>query len=329
MKQHHFEQHHQAHWKYFEEQLGRLEKNNRKNKVIAEDASFPENYQMLCQQLALAQARNYTSALTSYLQFLVKRGHQLLYKHRSHFGHSILNFIFYEFPQAIRQEKKLFIITSTLFYGTLLASAMITVYYPDFIYFFMSSESVNNLESMYLPTFKSVGPLTLRDADTNWFMFAYYIMNNISIGFQIFAGGVLFCLGTLFYLIFNGLSIGTVAAHITMIGSGSVFWPFVIGHSSFELTALIIAATGGMKLGLALLFPKRKTRIESLRYVSKTAIKLMLGAFALLLIAAFIEGYWSSMNGANALRYSVGVLLWLLLFSYFSFAGRQGNSHAI
>ena len=41
-------------------------------------------------------------------------------------------------------------------------------------------------------------------------MFAHYINNNVGIDFRIFAGGIFFGIGTLFFLIYNGLYLGAV-----------------------------------------------------------------------------------------------------------------------
>lgn len=185
----------------------------------------------------------------------------------------------------------------------------------------MSAEEVQDLEKMYNPSSEIIQPL-FREGDQNWFMFAYYIFNNIGIAFETFASGIIFCLGTLFYLIINGVIIGIIATHLSINGYGQTFWPFVIGHGSFELTAIVISAAAGLKIGLAVLIPKRKTRIESLYYASKSAIRLVIGAFIMLIIAAIIEAYWSSMNSASDLRYAVGILLWIAVISYFLFMGK-------
>ena len=68
-------------------------------------------------------------------------------------------------------------------------------------------------------------------------MFGYYIKNNIGISFRTFAGGMLFGLGSVFFLVYNGLAIGATAGHLTQAGFASTFYPFVAGHGSFELTA--------------------------------------------------------------------------------------------
>lgn len=48
---------------------------------------------------------------------------------------------------------------------------------------------------------------------------------------------------------------GAIAGHLTDIGYGQTFWPFVIGHGAFELTAIALAGAAGLKLGWALLAP--------------------------------------------------------------------------
>ncbi|MCY1411530.1 hypothetical protein D9M71_269180 [compost metagenome] len=46
-----------------------------------------------------------------------------------------------------------------------------------------------------------------------------------------------------------------------------------------------------------------------------------------LLIAAFIEAYWSSMTGpSHQTKYLVGAALWLLVVVYLVFAGRQRHA---
>lgn len=46
------------------------------------------------------------------------------------------------------------------------------------------------------------------------------------------------------------------------------------------------------------------------------------GVILLLLIAAFVEAYWSSSAVTPATKYTVGALLWLLVLGYLLFAGR-------
>jgi uncharacterized membrane protein SpoIIM required for sporulation len=176
---------------------------------------------------------------------------------------------------------------------------------------------------MYDPDARRIGRFSERDSGDDWMMFGFYIMNNIGISFQTFASGLLFGLGSLFFLLFNGLMIGAVAGHLTRIGYSETFWSFVIGHGAFELTAIALSGAAGLKLGWALLAPGRRLRSEALRRAGAQSVPLVAGVILFLLIAAFIEAFWSSMTYTTpTAKYLVGASLWALVIIYFLFAGR-------
>ncbi|MEN8218418.1 MAG: stage II sporulation protein M [Pseudomonadota bacterium] len=310
MKQRTFEDSHQQQWDTLE---GWLDK--RKN--VAE---FPQLYRQVCQHLALARDRHYTPHLIERLNRLVLRGHQHLYQTQSRLFAKIINFIGVEFPQRVRQESLLVGLSSLLFFGSLLGMFISVQFNPNLVYSLMDSGRVLEMEAMYEP--KLVGHN--RDAESDFFMFGFYIRNNISIGFQTFAGGILFCVGTLFFLIFNGLYLGCVAGHLTHIGYSVPFYSFVAGHSALELMAIVLAGAAGLKLGLALIAPGRLCRLQALRHAAAQSIFLIYGVIIMLLLAAFIEAFWSS-NAAIApeIKYTVGGLLWIIVIAYFILVGRR------
>jgi uncharacterized membrane protein SpoIIM required for sporulation len=118
-----------------------------------------------------------------------------------------------------------------------------------------------------------------------------------------------------------------VAGHLTQIGYGVSFWSFVVGHGAFELTAIALAGGAGLKLGWALLAPGRLSRGDALRLAAARSVRLTGGVIVFLLVAAFIEAYWSSMTLASpTLKYLVGGGLWLLVLTYLLLAGR--DTHA-
>ncbi|WP_324711316.1 stage II sporulation protein M [Pseudomonas citronellolis] len=325
MKQSLFEQRHRNDWKRFAKRLEQLESGKRGEST--RDGDFASDYRSLCQQLALAQDRGYSSHLIDHLQQLAMRGHQQFYRHRSHLGSRLIGFLLAGFPRLVREEWRAIAVASLLFYGTLLLMGVLVYCFPDLVYSVLSAERVAEMEGMYAPDAARLGPLGERGAGDNWQMFAFYVMNNIGIAFQTFASGLLFGLGSLFFLFFNGLMIGAVAGHLTQIGYVQTFWSFVIGHGAFELTAVTFAGAAGLKLGWALLAPGRLSRGEALRQAAAKAIQLVAGVILLLLVAAFVEGYWSSLTRFPAtVKYGVGAALWLLVGSYFLFAGRQRHA---
>ncbi len=179
------------------------------------------------------------------------------------------------------------------------------------------------MERMYDPDARRIGRFGERDAGDDWMMFGFYIMNNIGIAFQTFASGLLLSLGSLFFLLFNGLMIGAVAGHLTRIGYSETFWSFVVGHGAFELTAIALAGAAGLKLGWALLAPGRLRRGQALRQAASQAIQLVAGVILFLLLAAFIEAFWSSKADLpDLVRFPLAAALWIATFWWLAMGGR-------
>lgn len=324
MKQSLFESRHQHQWQTFAEQLTQLEQGKAK---AADVADFPHQYRRLCQHLALAQQRGYSSYLVDPLQQLALRGHQQLYRHRSHLTANILAFLLADFPRLVREQWRFVLIAGLLFFGSLVGIALLVYLFPDLVYSIISPQQVAEMQGMYNPDASRLGRAAERAASEDWMMFGYYVMHNIGIAFQIFAAGLLFGLGSVFFLIFNGLVIGAVSGHLTDIGYGQTFWSFVMGHGAFELTAITLAGAAGLQLGWSLVAPGRLARSEALRLAARKSVRMLCGVMVFLLIAAFIEAYWSSTTGIEPwIKYAVGVALWLLVAAYLTLAGRSRHA---
>jgi len=168
-----------------------------------------------------------------------------------------------------------------------------------------------------------------RQADTDLAMFGFYIQNNIGIGFKAIASGLTLGIGTIIVLIYNGISIGTVAGHLTALEFTDPFYSFVIGHSSFELTAIALSGAAGLKLGFSLLAPGHLSRLDSLHQAAKEAVQYVYGIAFMLLIAAFVEAFWSSKTTLPLeVKYSVGTVLGFVVIGYFLLLGRERGSKA-
>ena len=324
MKQSLFESRHQLQWQAFANHLQQLEQGKA---TASELADFPQQYRRLCQHLALAQERGYSSYLVDPLQQLALRGHQQLYRHRSQLTANVLGFVLADFPRLVREQWRFVLIASLLFFGSLVGIALLVYLFPDLIYSIVSPQQVAEMQGMYDPDASRLGRTAERASSENWMMFGYYVKHNIGIAFQTFAAGLLFGLGSVFFLIFNGLVIGAVSGHLTEIGYGQTFWSFVIGHGAFELTAIALAGAAGLQLGWALIAPGQLTRGESLRLAARKSVQMLCGVMIFLLIAAFIEAYWSSTTLiAPWVKYLVGAALWMLVTAYLGLAGRTRHA---
>lgn len=320
MKQANFEKLHQSTWQAFAQQVQALDKGQAQAEAVK---NFNQDYRRICQHLALAKQRGYSYPLTEHLEQLALLGHQQFYRHKNPFLEQLLTFIIIDFPATVRQQWRSVAISAALFFGSFALMAVLTGLFPNLIYSLLSPSQVAYMENMYDPAHRLIGPMSLRNHQDDWVMFGFYIMNNIGIAFQTFASGIIFGLGSIFFLLFNGLNIGAVAGHLTRIGYADTFWPFVVGHGAFELTAIVIAGAAGLKLGTALIAPGALSRTAALRAAATVSIKLIGGVIIFLLLAAFIEAYWSSSNSiAIPIKLLVGAGLWLLVLIYLFASGR-------
>lgn len=288
-------------------------------------SNFPANYRALCQHLATAKSRGYTSALINRLNDLVLASHHVLYRKKVYSQNKLLMFFAKDFPKSIRQNA-IYVLVSSLFFLIPLFLFGIGCYLnEELIYSQMDSSAVRNFETMYNPENEVLGPE--RNATDDITMFGHYIQNNIGIGFRTFALGLVGGIGTLFILIYNGLAIGAVAGHLTLVGYTDSFYGFVVGHAAFELTAIVLCGAAGLKVGMSIVNPRALSRIDALKLASKEAVVIVYGSALMLLIAAFIEAFWSSNSAIPlAIKYGFGASMAIMLIVYFCFAGRRHES---
>ncbi len=312
MRQTPFEAGHTREWDEFEAFL--------EKKPAFDAAEMPQRYRRICQSLALAADRQYSPALVDRLNRLALRGHHALYENRRRETQRVLEFVAAGFPALVRREWRLVLAASLLFFGPLIGLFAVLQVFPEFVHYLLRPEQIAGVHEMYDPASRRLG---MREADTNLMMFGFYVWNNVGIGFQTFAGGLLAGVGSIWFLGSNGIVLGAVAGYLTQIGYVETFWSFVAGHSSWELIAIALSGAAGLRLGLAVIAPGRLTRKAALVAAARPAVQIMYGAALLFFVAAFVEAFWSPLTEVpfNA-KLGVGMAGWALLIAYFAFAGR-------
>ena len=320
MKQQSFEQRYAPNWLEYQNILKQLRSSKNKNQPSFSD--FPARYRQMCNLYALAKSRRYSPQLVQMLHDLVMESHQYFYRSSKIYSWQIIRFFLVDFPAAMRKQAKLFWLSTAIMVVPALVLGTLCYRDANFIYTVAPAHTVVEMETMYDPNNKVIG--RARESSTNFMMFGFYIYNNVGIGFRTFAGGLFLGVGAIASLVFNGILIGAVAGHLTQVGYISTFWPFVAGHSAFELTAICITGAAGLRLALGIFSPGRYRRGEALKIAGREALPLALGAASMLFIAAIIEAFWSSNTAFPPIvKYSVAAILWSLVIAYFSLLGRH------
>lgn len=316
-----FEARYAPDWAALERALDALERGPAAAGDAGDAAFVARAYRAACEQLALARERGYPLHLAERLDALTSRAHRLIYRRPAPGRAQVLAFVRDRFPRQLRQQWRFLLVAAAVFGLPLVAVGLASWHEPSFALTLMSAGQLAEFDAMYGDATESIG--RARGADTDWMMFGYYVRNNIGVAFQCFATGLVFGLGSLFFLAYNGALIGAVAGYLTARGLGHNFWPFVATHSSFELTAIVIAGAAGLMLGHALLAPGRLPRGDALRRAAAQAAVLVGGAVVLLLVAAAVEAFWSSAKWLPLpLKFSVAALCWAAVIGYLWRSGR-------
>jgi uncharacterized membrane protein SpoIIM required for sporulation len=321
MNEKQFTERHSPSWQELEGVLQRLEKGEQSNQ---EAVRVPLLFRQVAADLSLAQHRMLGSRLSGSLNMLVTRCFALMHRGLSSRG-GLWEFVTQIFPRTVRGEWRLALIGFCLFMIPFIAMIMSAKESPQYFYSALSTEEIAAMDDMYGDSAKSVeeteaeGPEILR----SFAGFAFYVEHNIGIGLKSYGLGALGTVGAVYELVWEGVKLGAMFGYVHSIGNGHKIWQFAISHSSFELLGLILCATGGVRLGLGLILPGRKTRSASLRDSAKQSLPLLFGGVFMVFVAAIIEGFWSHQPAIPAdVKYAFGTSAWVFWLLYFAFAGR-------
>jgi len=120
------------------------------------------------------------------------------------------------------------------------------------------------------------------------------IVNNVRVAFTCFAFGIVFGVGSLAALAYNGLELGAVSGHFANAGLLGYLWTFVLGHGALELFSIWVAGAAGFLLGRALIAPGELPRKDAMVLAGRRAMRMIGAVVVLLIVAGTIEGFISS-----------------------------------
>ncbi|MGD1978237.1 MAG: stage II sporulation protein M [Akkermansiaceae bacterium] len=318
MNRQQFENKNTPEWQQFELKLKAAETRNQ----TMGGNELPSRFRRICYDLSLAQYRMFGHRIVDHLNGLAIRGYRLIHRKRSPFGEGAIRFVSSTFPRAFRKEWKLFVVVSMVFWLPFLAMWWSADEEMEWVEALLGPEQMGSLDMMYG---KDTDPneAVRTEEGSNFLMFSHYIWNNIGIDFRVFAGGIIYGVGSLFFLVYNGLYFGAAVGYVGYSGNPETFWRFVAGHSSFELLGMLVVGMAGLKIGFALLAPGSLSRGDALKRAGRHGVPLLIGGALMTFLAAVVEGFWSAEPFSATVKYSVGISFWVLHAVYFLMAGRR------
>ena len=275
----------------------------------------------------LERARTYGASpgLLGTVQRWAGAGHNLLYRVRGRVAISAGRWVAVGFPRSVRRFRRPILLAALFLLGPMVATYAAVEGRPLLARslvspgMFTRAESTvkDDIDARYLE--EAVGPADMPVLSSR------LITNNIGVTFMTFAGGLLAGAGTLYILVYNGISLGAALGAYANEGVLGVILAFVFSHGFLELGAICIAGGAGFGLGSALLMPGRRTRAEALRERGRTFVSLLAGTSLMLVVAGLIEGFYSPSALPAAAKFTLGSVTAVLMALYFGLAGRKAG----
>ncbi|HSM55652.1 MAG TPA: stage II sporulation protein M [Candidatus Sulfomarinibacteraceae bacterium] len=287
----------------------------------AEVTTLSRLYRAAASDLALAQRDFPDHEVTRYLNQLVARGHALVYQDEPLAIDRLKRFVTTGFPQTFRETLPFFIGAALLFIVPGLLVGLVTGWNPQASRWLLPPQVQELVPLIEERELWVEIPVAERPYTS-----AFIMRNNIQVTFLAFGGGMLLGLLTLYIMVLNGMLIGGLTGLTAHYGVGFELWTFVIGHGVIELSVIFMAGGAGLLLGWSILRPGLLRRRDSLRMAARSAVRLIVGAVPLLVIAGAIEGFISPNELIPwPVKWAVGLGSGLLLYAYLFLSGRGGN----
>jgi uncharacterized membrane protein SpoIIM required for sporulation len=283
---------------------------------------FSNLYRSACADLALADSYQLPPNTVQYLHRLVGRAHNQLYRSRMFQWERWGDILLHRVPQTVFHDRCVQF-AFVLFWGIFFMAAALGYsedYWPEFAQELLGREQLEQMENMFKDELQA-------NPGQRFGMAGFYIQHNTGIGLQCFAFGVLVVPGIL-VTAFNAAVLGASFGYMARedVTGGKNFFEFVTAHGPFELTAIVLAAGAGLRLGVSWIFTGGLTRSDSLRRTAKEAMPIMGSAMVMFFLAAMIEGFISPSVLPYWIKASIAVVSSALLMFYFVLLGMPRRS---
>jgi uncharacterized membrane protein SpoIIM required for sporulation len=308
---------HKSEWTELEQltqQLGRGKSRLQANHLDR----FTELYKAVSAHLATLQTYRPADDTTLYLNQLVAKAHNMMYKENNKSSQQLRVFFLRHFPAMLRKRKLFFVFALLLFIIGGLAGFLAVWKDPLNVYQIIPANIAGGIDPSQ--TDQPRGDLHSPIVSTT------IMTNNIRVAVLAFISGITLGIGTVYLLVTNGLLIGALAAVFMHSGKSYVFWAYILPHGIIELTAIFIAGGAGLYMGYRIFVPGPFSRKYLFLESVKESAQLLLGTLPLFVIAGIIEGYITPSTLNLEFKYMISGATLVLLTVYYVLGSRSWSA---
>lgn len=158
---------------------------------------------------------------------------------------------------------------------------------------------------------------------------AHVFTNNVWVGAVALVAGILLGVPTVFMLLNNFTNLGVIGGLMVANGRGPLFFGLVIPHGLIELSAVLIAAAAGLKIGWTVIDPGPRSRDDAIAQEFRSLVTVSLGLIVVFAVAGTIEAFVTPSGLPTAARVGIGVFAEIGLVYWIVVYGRRAAAAGI
>jgi uncharacterized membrane protein SpoIIM required for sporulation len=273
-----------------------------------------ERFTTLLDDLAYAKTFYSFSKVTGYINSLAAGIYQRIYANNIEEGGRFRSFFVFELPLLFRKYHRLLLFTFLFFVLFCVMSAFSAAHDETFVRGVLGDEYVNMTEQ----NINKGDPFGVYKNENEWSMFLWIAYNNIRVALLCFIGGIFLGIGSLWFMMKNGVMLGAFQYYFFTKGLGLKSVLVIWIHGTLEIASIVIAGAAGLIMASGLLFPGTRNRLDALKKSARDGVKIVVSLAPLFVTAAFLEGFVTR-HTAMPMAISISILGISLAFiiSYF------------
>lgn len=305
MKETHFIDQNKKKWKELEE-------------LLQEERKDPDKLSNLFIQVTddLSYARTFypNRYVRLYLNNIAQQLFYFIYKNKSSSRSGFVRFWKEELPDLVYSARKELFFSLCFFLVSVAIGVFSSRHDPGFANLILGENYVQST----IENIKKGDPMAVYKKMNSVDMFLGISINNLRVSFMVFIFGLLYCVGTLGMLLFNGIMLGVFQYFFISYGLFKESFLTIWLHGTLEISCIIIAGGAGITLGKGLVFPGTYTRSQSFFIGARKSIKILIGIAPIIVMAAIIESFMTRYTDApDIVKLSIIILSAAFILFYF------------
>ena len=309
---------HEGDWARLEAIVTRMEKRSIRSLPDEDLLALPGLYRTTLSSLSVARDTSLDRGLITYLERLCTRAYFQIYGVQTPAWRQLTGFFARGWPDAVRSLWRETLFCVVLTFGAALLAYLLVRGDPSWFYSIIPEGMAQGRDPSASAQFLRSTLYDKSHNDDGLAVFATFLFtHNAQIAIFSFALGFAFAVPSVLLILYNGLMLGALFAVFAAKGLGPNLAGWLMIHGTTEIFAICISGAAGIRIGMAIAFPGKESRMDSAVQAGRIAAIAMAGTVIMLAVAGLLEGVGRQTVTDDAMRMLIGSAVLVGWLAYF------------